>query len=144
MTMSDVYCRVNRARGMEVHRNIYICHFYSTLFRPIHCVIHNCLCIAHIHCLYHCIRVLMRRILSAEHVRVKKADYKPDTWDLDLYVLLFQLLSPDDLVSACKLLESLALPIRMRVFESGVMVLQLATHSEEQMIKLTSQAVSVE
>ncbi|KAL5011968.1 hypothetical protein ScPMuIL_010519 [Solemya velum] len=52
MTMSDVYCRVNRARGME-------------------------------------------------------------------------LLSPEDLINACEMLEVLNLPVRLRTFDSGVMVLQL-------------------
>uniref|UniRef100_A0A672REM4 Vacuolar protein-sorting-associated protein 36 n=1 Tax=Sinocyclocheilus grahami TaxID=75366 RepID=A0A672REM4_SINGR len=45
-----------------------------------------------------------------------------------------QLLSPEDLVNACKMFESLKLPLRLRVFDSGVMVVQLQSHSEEEMI----------
>ncbi|XP_045544806.1 vacuolar protein-sorting-associated protein 36 isoform X1 [Salmo salar] len=45
-----------------------------------------------------------------------------------------ELLSPEDLVNACKLFESLKLPLRLRVFDSGVMVVQLQSHSEEEMI----------
>ncbi|KAK2166519.1 hypothetical protein LSH36_38g03056 [Paralvinella palmiformis] len=68
MTLTDVYCRVNRARGME-------------------------------------------------------------------------LLSPEDLINACKLMETLNLPVRLRVFESGVMVLQLVSHSEEQVIEETKRMI---
>lgn len=68
MTLTDVYCRVNRARGME-------------------------------------------------------------------------LLSPEDLINSCKLMETLNLPVRFRVFDSGVKVLQLLSHSESQAIKDTEEVV---
>ncbi|XP_013409912.1 vacuolar protein-sorting-associated protein 36 [Lingula anatina] len=68
MTLTDVYCRVNRARGME-------------------------------------------------------------------------LLSPEDLISACKLLEVLKLPVRLKSFDSGVQVLQLQSHSEEESIEKTAKLV---
>ncbi|XP_052278715.1 vacuolar protein-sorting-associated protein 36-like isoform X1 [Dreissena polymorpha] len=68
MTMTDVYCRVNRARGME-------------------------------------------------------------------------LISPEDLLNACETFEELRLPIKLRRFESGVMVLQSSTHSEEEVIKKTTEVV---
>ncbi|CAL8364716.1 unnamed protein product [Lota lota] len=45
-----------------------------------------------------------------------------------------ELLSPEDLVNACKMFESMKLPLRLRVFDSGVMVVQLQSHSEEEMI----------
>ncbi|XP_063050390.1 vacuolar protein-sorting-associated protein 36 [Engraulis encrasicolus] len=45
-----------------------------------------------------------------------------------------ELLSPEDLVNACKQFEPLKLPLRLRVFDSGVMVVQLQSHSEEEMI----------
>ncbi|GAB1293033.1 Vacuolar protein-sorting-associated protein 36 [Apodemus speciosus] len=45
-----------------------------------------------------------------------------------------ELLSPEDLVNACKMLEALKLPIRLRVFDSGVMVIELQTHKEEEMV----------
>ncbi|XP_052078146.1 vacuolar protein-sorting-associated protein 36-like [Mytilus californianus] len=68
MTLTDVYCRVNRARGME-------------------------------------------------------------------------LLSPEDLINACEMLEILRLPVRLKTFDSGVMVLQLQSHDEEQIIKDTTKTV---
>ncbi|XP_076070474.1 vacuolar protein-sorting-associated protein 36-like [Mytilus galloprovincialis] len=68
MTLTDVYCRVNRARGME-------------------------------------------------------------------------LLSPEDLINACEMLEILRLPLRLKTFDSGVMVLQLQSHDEEQIIKDTTKTV---
>ncbi|KAK6486654.1 vacuolar protein-sorting-associated protein 36 [Huso huso] len=45
-----------------------------------------------------------------------------------------ELLSPEDLVNACKMFEALKLPLRLRIFDSGVMVIQLQSHSEEEMI----------
>ncbi|KAG8437006.1 hypothetical protein GDO86_007914, partial [Hymenochirus boettgeri] len=45
-----------------------------------------------------------------------------------------ELLSPEDLVNACKMLESLKLPIRLRIFESGVMVIEHQSHNEEEMV----------
>lgn len=68
MTLTDVYCRVNRARGME-------------------------------------------------------------------------LLSPEDMLHACEMLETLRLPVRLKVFDSGVIVLQLQSHDEEQVIKDTTNLV---
>ena len=53
----------------------------------------------------------------------------------------FQLVSPEDLVNACKQLDLLKLPVRLRVFESGVMVLQLHSHREEEVIKDTTDTV---
>lgn len=68
MTLTDVYCRVNRARGME-------------------------------------------------------------------------LLSPEDLLNACEMFEFLRLPVRLRVFDSGVMVIQSKDHSEDKVIKSTAALV---
>ena len=68
MTLTDVYCRVNRARGME-------------------------------------------------------------------------LMSPEDLLNACEMLELLRLPMRLKTFDSGVMVLQLQSHDEVQIIKDTTKTV---
>ena len=44
-------------------------------------------------------------------------------------------------MNACKQLDSLKLPVRLRVFESGVMVLQLHSHREEEVIKDTTDTV---
>lgn len=52
-----------------------------------------------------------------------------------------ELLSPDDLVNACRLMERLNLPVRLRVFDSGVMVLQLESHSEQIVVNRTCEAV---
>ncbi|KAK7110626.1 vacuolar protein-sorting-associated protein 36-like [Littorina saxatilis] len=69
MTLTDVYCRVNRARGME-------------------------------------------------------------------------LLSPEDLLHACELMEILGLPIRLRTFDSGVMVVQSQSQNEEEIVNTTTVLVS--
>lgn len=66
MTMSDVYCRFNRARGME-------------------------------------------------------------------------LVSPDDLVNAAKAFSLVNMPLRLRAFESGVLVIQALSHSDEEVIRTTKQ-----
>ncbi|XP_075545352.1 vacuolar protein sorting 36 isoform X2 [Dermacentor variabilis] len=42
-----------------------------------------------------------------------------------------ELLSPEDLLNACKVMESLQLPLRLHVFGSGVTVLKLATQNDE-------------
>lgn len=42
-----------------------------------------------------------------------------------------ELLSPEDLLNACKVMESLQLPLRLHVFASGVTVLKLATENDE-------------
>ncbi|XP_074651856.1 vacuolar protein-sorting-associated protein 36-like [Tubulanus polymorphus] len=46
-----------------------------------------------------------------------------------------QLLSPEDLVNACRLFEELNLSVRLRAFDSGVMVLQLSSQNEQEIIK---------
>jgi len=42
-----------------------------------------------------------------------------------------ELISPEDLYRACVLFEELDLPIRLRKFESGVLVVQFATHNDK-------------
>ncbi|CAH0561245.1 unnamed protein product [Brassicogethes aeneus] len=42
-----------------------------------------------------------------------------------------ELLSPEDILNACKLMDSLDLPLKLYQFSSGVMVLQLRTLSDE-------------
>jgi ESCRT-II complex subunit VPS36 len=54
-----------------------------------------------------------------------------------------ELLSPEDLIKACRLLEQLNLPIRLRRFDSGVSVLQLQSHSDAYVVKNTALAVSI-
>ncbi|XP_063088743.1 vacuolar protein-sorting-associated protein 36 isoform X2 [Cavia porcellus] len=53
-----------------------------------------------------------------------------------------ELLSPEDLVNACKMLEVLKLPLRLRVFDSGVMVIELQSHKEEEMVASALETVS--
>ena len=53
-----------------------------------------------------------------------------------------ELLSPEDLVNACQMLEALKLPIRPLVFDSGVMVIELPTHREEEMVASALETVS--
>ncbi|KAJ9590764.1 hypothetical protein L9F63_016280 [Diploptera punctata] len=52
-----------------------------------------------------------------------------------------ELLSPEDLIQACHLLDKLKLPIRLRRFDSGVKVLQLESHSDENVAKNTAVAL---
>ncbi|XP_065752078.1 vacuolar protein-sorting-associated protein 36 isoform X3 [Phocoena phocoena] len=53
-----------------------------------------------------------------------------------------ELLSPEDLVNACKMLEELKLPLRLRVFDSGVMVIELQSHKEEETVASALETVS--
>ncbi|KAL4229714.1 Vacuolar protein-sorting-associated protein 36 [Mactra antiquata] len=52
-----------------------------------------------------------------------------------------ELLSPEDLLNACDLFEMLRLPVRLRTFDSGVKVLQLSNHSEEEVTHKTAHVV---
>lgn len=54
-----------------------------------------------------------------------------------------ELLSPEDLLNACQILEKLALPVRLRQFDSGVMVLQLQSHDDKTIIIATAKSVSI-
>ncbi|EMP28024.1 Vacuolar protein-sorting-associated protein 36 [Chelonia mydas] len=53
-----------------------------------------------------------------------------------------ELLSPEDLVNACKMLVALKLPLRLRLFDSGVMVIELQSHNEEEMVASALDTVS--
>lgn len=48
-----------------------------------------------------------------------------------------ELLSPEDLLNACNMLEKLNLPIRLHTFDSGVKVLQLQSHSDSVVVDRT-------
>ncbi|KDR12870.1 vacuolar protein-sorting-associated protein 36 isoform X2 [Zootermopsis nevadensis] len=52
-----------------------------------------------------------------------------------------ELLSPEDLIQACHMLEKLNLPLRLRQFDSGVKVLQLHSHSDVNVVKNTALAL---
>ncbi|KAB0796515.1 hypothetical protein PPYR_10576 [Photinus pyralis] len=49
-----------------------------------------------------------------------------------------ELLSPEDLLNACRLMESLDLPLKMYKFDSGVIVLQLVSMSNESIAESTA------
>ena len=53
-----------------------------------------------------------------------------------------ELVSPDDVVGACNMFETLSLPMRLRRFDSGVLVVQSLSHSEEAIIQDTAKLVS--
>ncbi|XP_053564364.1 vacuolar protein-sorting-associated protein 36 [Bombina bombina] len=53
-----------------------------------------------------------------------------------------ELLSPEDLVNACRVFESLKLPVRLRIFDSGVMVIEHQSHNEEEMVAAALETVS--
>ncbi|XP_028397949.1 vacuolar protein-sorting-associated protein 36-like [Dendronephthya gigantea] len=48
-----------------------------------------------------------------------------------------ELVSPEDLVNASRQFESLKLPLRLRSFDSGVLVIQSSNHSDEEVIRDT-------
>lgn len=53
-----------------------------------------------------------------------------------------ELLSPEDLLNASRQLASLDLPIVLRVFDSGVMVLQVRSHDDNTIIDIIADLVS--
>lgn len=52
-----------------------------------------------------------------------------------------ELLSPEDLLNACRLMERLELPLKLYHFESGVMVLQLQSLNDESVAICTAELV---
>ncbi|XP_013185669.2 vacuolar protein-sorting-associated protein 36 [Amyelois transitella] len=50
-----------------------------------------------------------------------------------------ELISPEDLLNACKLLQTIGAPMSLRKFPSGACVLQLNSHRDEEVAKTTSQ-----
>ncbi|XP_011499251.1 PREDICTED: vacuolar protein-sorting-associated protein 36 isoform X2 [Ceratosolen solmsi marchali] len=52
-----------------------------------------------------------------------------------------ELLSPEDLLNACRQLASMNLPIILRRFDSGVMVLQSQTHSDYEITETVAQLI---
>ncbi|EDO27475.1 predicted protein, partial [Nematostella vectensis] len=53
-----------------------------------------------------------------------------------------ELVSPEDLVNASQQFEKLRIPLRLRRFESGVLVVQSISHSDEEVVISTKKAVS--
>lgn len=54
-----------------------------------------------------------------------------------------ELLSPEDILNASRQLAPLRLPVILRTFESGAMVLQLATHNEEAIVEAVEALVQL-
>ncbi|XP_059061892.1 vacuolar protein-sorting-associated protein 36 [Achroia grisella] len=52
-----------------------------------------------------------------------------------------ELISPEDLLNACKLLQRIGAPMSMRKFPSGACVLQLNNHRDEEVAKDTSKLI---
>lgn len=53
-----------------------------------------------------------------------------------------ELLSPEDILNACRVMESLGLPLKLYQFTSGVKVLQLSTLDNESVAESTAVLVS--
>ena len=53
-----------------------------------------------------------------------------------------ELLSPEDLMAACRLMSSLQLGLCLRTFDSGATVLQLSDHNDSLIVESTTTAVS--
>ncbi|KAF8560844.1 hypothetical protein P879_04637 [Paragonimus westermani] len=53
-----------------------------------------------------------------------------------------QLISPDDLLQACELLERERLPLRLKRFPSGLLVLHLASENESNTLQITAELVT--
>lgn len=53
------------------------------------------------------------------------------------------LVSPEDFYGACKLMEELALAVKLRCYESGALVLQLQSQTDSQLDSEICQLVSV-
>jgi len=53
-----------------------------------------------------------------------------------------ELVSPDDVANAAKLFQQLNLPMRLRKFDSGVLVIQSLSQTEDQMIAATTETIS--
>jgi len=52
-----------------------------------------------------------------------------------------ELISPEDLLYACQALKELSLPLRLHKFDTGVMVLQSESHSQEEILHNTCNMV---
>ncbi|CAI7808836.1 unnamed protein product [Closterium sp. NIES-53] len=53
-----------------------------------------------------------------------------------------ELISPDDLLKACSLWSSFTSPAVLRRFDSGILVVQLKTHSDEHLTRKIQEMVS--
>lgn len=54
-----------------------------------------------------------------------------------------ELVSPEDLLNACKIMDSLDLPLKLYQFSSGVMVLQLRSLDDKSVAEATAELVLI-
>lgn len=52
-----------------------------------------------------------------------------------------ELLSPEDLLNACRMMDNMDLPLKLYLFESGVKVLQLKSLDDESVANSTAELV---
>ena len=88
--------------------------------------------------MYH--QQLARQLVDflSDHDRLHKAGGMmtlPDVYCIFNRARGLELISPDDLVEACKSLEPLGLPMSVRTFDSGVTVIQSHRHDDAMMAK---------
>jgi len=91
------------------------------------------------------VRELAKQISDTMEPQLRSAGGTPMTLT-DVYCRVnrargMELLSPEDLVNACRAMDGLQLPVLLREFDSGVMVLQLRSHSEAAVAVETTRAV---
>ena len=53
-----------------------------------------------------------------------------------------QLLSPEDLLNACETMNNLSLSLKLRKFDTGVLVLQVKSQTDQMIVEQTSELVS--
>lgn len=94
MALTEVYCLVNRARGMEVMLTHKTAEGFYRSYLSVHAPV----------CSVYSIYVLSVHSRYTLHVF--------GGLSVSFFFLFPQLLSPEDLVNACKMFESLKLPLR--------------------------------
>lgn len=102
MTLTDVYCRVNRARGMEVWS--LIDNLISSKHAPIISAYN------YMYFLNDCLKIWLEVINSIYPCSFYASFAVPLNKHISL--VHFQLLSPEDLLNACEMFELLRLPVR--------------------------------
>lgn len=50
-----------------------------------------------------------------------------------------ELVSPEDLINAANMFSAVNIPLRLRSFDSGVLVIQVLSHNDEEVIRTTRQ-----
>eukprot|EP00899_Mesostigma_viride_P021446 jgi/Mesvir1/29302/Mv01564-RA.1 len=92
--------------------------------------------------LYH--QELSRQLAGFLDTPLKKAGgimALPDVYCLFNRARGTELISPEDLVKACEMWSSLEVPFQLRRFDSGVLVVQAKSHSDDQVCEVLSRVV---